>query len=77
MVGKSRVQDFFRLPLGMINAVEAKTYDDNKIKHNYIEIIAKDNRRMNFVMRNFDECQQLKNLIRHLTFLDEVQPIER
>ena len=40
----------------MINAIDAKTYEDNKIKHNYIEIIAKDNRRMNFIMRNFDEC---------------------
>ena len=56
MVGKSRVQDFFRLPLGMISAIEAKTYEDNKVKHNYIEILAKDQRRMNFVMRNFDEC---------------------
>ena len=77
MVGKSRVQDFFRLPLGIISTVEAKTYEDNRIKHNYIEILAKDQRRMNFVMRNFDECAQLKNLIRHLTFLDEVLPMER
>ena len=61
----------------MINAIDAKTYEDNKIKHNYIEIIAKDQRRMNFVMRNFDECAQLKNLIRGLTFLDEVLPAER
>ena len=77
MVGKSRVQDFFRLPLGMISAIEAKTYEDNKVKHNYIEILAKDQRRMNFVMRNFDECAQLKTLIRYHTFLDEVVPVDR
>ena len=44
LVGKSRVQDFFRLPLGMLSSAEVRTFvvDDNKIKHSCIELVSKD-----------------------------------
>ena len=43
-VGEKRVQDFFRLPLGMLSTVEVRTYvvDDNKLKHSCVEIASKD-----------------------------------
>lgn len=43
-VGKTRVQDFFRLPLGMLSSVDVRTFvvDDNRIKHSCVEISTKD-----------------------------------
>ena len=78
-VGKSRVQDFFRLPLGMLISVEVRTFvmDDNKIKHSCIELLSKDQRRMSIIMSSFDECNQLKDMIRHVTFLENIVPPER
>lgn len=78
-VGKSRVQDFFRLPLGMLTSVEVRTFvvDDNKIKHSCIELLSKDQRRLSIIMSSFDECNQLKDMIRHVTFLENIVPPER
>ena len=79
LVGKSRVQDFFRLPLGMLASCEVRTFvvDDNKIKHSCIELLGKDQRRMSIILHSFEECQQLKDMVRHLTFLESIAPADR
>ena len=78
-VGKSRVQDFFRFTLGLLCSVDVRTFvvDDNRIKHSCIELATKDQRRMSIIMNNFDECSQLKDMIRHVTFLENIVPAER
>ena len=79
LVGKSRVQDFFRLPLGMLASAEVRTFvvDDNRIKHSCIELLSKDQRRMSIIMGSFDDCLSVKEQIRHYTFLENVVPADR
>ena len=60
-MGKSRVQDYFRVPLGMIFSVEVKSHnvtDDNneRIKHGHMELLCKDQRKISFIMTNLEEC---------------------
>ena len=79
IVGKSRVQDFFRVPLGQLFSIDVRTFvqDDNKIKHSCIEMATKDGRRMSIILHTFEDCSHLKDLIRHITFLDGLQPLTR
>lgn len=78
-VGKSRVQDFFRFTLGMLLSVDVRTFvvDDHRIKHSCIELVTKDQRRMSLIMGNFDECSALRDMIRHVTFLENIVPADR
>ena len=64
-MGKSRVQDFFKLPLGMLLSTEVRTTvaDDNKIKHSCIELLSKDQRRMSVIMSDYDACMQVRDYI--------------
>lgn len=73
------MQDFFRFTLGSLSSVDVRTFvvDDNKIKHSCIELVNKDQRRMSIIMNNFEEADQLKNMIRHVTFLENIVPAER
>ena len=32
---------------------------------------------MSIIMNNFDECSQLKDMIRHVTFLENIVPADR
>ena len=79
MVGKTRVQDFFRLPLGLLSTIEVRTFvgDDKKIKHSCIEIASKDQRRYSIILHNFDDCNAFKEMIRHITFLENIVPADR
>jgi len=79
LIGKSRVQDFFRLPLGMLAQAEVRTFvvDDNRIKHSCVELVSKDQRRLSIIMSSFEDCNSLKEMIRHVTFLENIAPAER
>jgi len=69
------VQDFFRLPLGMLSTTFV--VDDNRIKHSCVEILSKDQRRMSFILHNFDDCNAFKDMVRHVTFLENIVPADR
>ena len=68
------VRDFFKVPLCLILSVEVRTYvkDDNKLKHSCVEVITKDGRKFNFVLKDFDQCMNAKKLIRIYTFLEKI-----
>lgn len=63
----------------MLLSVDVRTFvvDDNRIKHSCIELVTKDQRRMSIIMNNFDDCSALKDMIRHVTFLENIVPAER
>ena len=75
-MGKAHVQDFFMIPLGMLFSAEIRTFvgTDNKVKHSCIELMSKDNRKWSLILKDFEECQAVRDLIRHLAFLDNVTP---
>ena len=63
----------------MIFSVEVKSHnvtDDNneRIKHGHMELLCKDQRKISFIMTNLEECNQLKDMIRQLTFLENLVP---
>ena len=79
-LAKSRVQDYFRMPLGLISSVEVHTSasaDKEKSKHGRVEILCKDLRRISIYMVSYDECYVFKDMIRNITFLDNQAPAER
>ena len=67
----------------MLQSVEVHTHqhaDDNKtgkVKHSRVELLSKDQRRINIVMVSLEECNTFKEMIRHATFLDNVEPTDR
>ena len=58
IIGKSRVQDYFTLPLGMLLSAEVRTKveSDNMIKHSCIELVSKDQRKLSIIMSDYDAC---------------------
>ena len=71
-MGKSRVQDFFTLTLGMLLSVEVRTAvaSDNQIKHSCVEIVSKDQRRLSVIMSDYETAVKLRDYIKHFAFLD-------
>ena len=63
----------------MLLKAEVRTFvvDDHKIKHSCIELASKDQRRISIIMNNFEDCKQLKDVICHLTFLENITPSDR
>lgn len=63
----------------MLANVEVRTFvvDDNRIKHSCIELMSKDQRRMSIIMNSFEDCNTLKDMIRHVTFLENIVPADR
>mmetsp|Transcript_28792 Transcript_28792/g.35629 ORF Transcript_28792/g.35629 Transcript_28792/m.35629 type:complete len:140 (+) Transcript_28792:322-741(+) len=63
----------------MLSTVECRTFvvDDNRIKHSCVEILSKDQRRMSFILHNFDDCNAFKDMVRHVTFLENIVPADR
>lgn len=68
-LAQTRVQDYFRIPLGMIQSVE--NY------HNKVEIVAKDQRRLCIIMVSIEEANVFKEMIKHVTFLNNLTPADR
>ena len=63
-IGKARVADFFRMPLGLIFSIELKMkaiHDDVRLKQSVVEIVSKDQRKLSIIMRDADEGVQLKD----------------
>ena len=79
MLGRSRVRDYFRIPMGLIHSVDVRTYavTDNKIKHSCIELVTKDQRKLQFIMRDYDEAMQVREIIKCTAFLDNVEYPEK
>ena len=48
-----------------------------KVKHSRVELLSKDQRRISFVMVSIEECNTFKEMIRHITFLDNIEPADR
>ena len=40
-------------------------------------MVTKDQRKLSIIMRDFDECTQVSDIIKQVTFLDSVEPAER
>ena len=79
LVGRSRVQDFFRIPLGLIYSIDVRTYavTDNRIKHSCIELLTKDQRKLSFIMRDYDEALRVRDIIKSTSFLDNIESLEK
>ena len=63
----------------MLFSVEVRTFvvDDNKIKHSCVELVSKDQRRMTIIMGTYEDCSALKDMIRHVTFLENIFPADK
>jgi hypothetical protein len=72
MMNQPNLRAFFTVPLGMILSIELRTFqkDDNRTKISCVEIVSKDSRKFNFLMKDPPQCEQLKKHLRSCTFID-------
>ena len=63
----------------MLHSAEVRTFvaDDNKVKHSCVELCSKDQRRFSIIMNTYEDCMALKDMIRHVTFLENIFPADK
>lgn len=67
---------FFTLPLGYIFSIEVKTILDarNRVKNSSLEVISKDGRKLNLILKDYDQCVKAREIIRAYAYMDQMSP---
>ena len=65
ILNRPSIKEFFTIPLGIIFSVEARTTvkGNNQIENSFVQIITKDNRQYSFILKDFRECDRIRDQI--------------